>query len=123
MGRKKKVEREVIGVPSVDILLPILKELDISPLEYCLCFVVDRLAHNAENKTGWCYASKEHLAGILNVTRVGITKTINRMIEQGLLQKQEGSGNLTITQKWTNILKDYSKTRREYYEQHKKNNR
>lgn len=115
MGKK-----EIIGVPSVDVLLPMMKELGIDPLEFCLCALIDRLAHNSQNRTGWCYATKDHLADVLNTSERTIYRSINKLINLSLLKRQENTSNVTITSKWMNTLEAYSQMRRDYINAKKK---
>lgn len=114
VGRKKATLKGVIGVPSIDILLPMLEYLDIDIVEYSLCFLIDRLAHNSKNRTGWCYASKEYLAEQLRCGRRTIFRAIDRLVDKDLIQRQEGTGNLTITNKWMEALEHFSQRRKDY---------
>lgn len=85
------------------------KQLDITINEYCLADTAHKLSSNRSNVPGWCYASKDHLAGALGFSRRSIHNMINSLRAKGILEVQEGTGYLRSTDLWretVEILKD-----------------
>src|SRR5262245_6265019 len=55
------------------------KQLDVTINEYCLADTANKLSGNRSTVPGWCYASKEHLADVLGVSRRSIHNMINSL--------------------------------------------
>jgi predicted transcriptional regulator len=72
------------------VLFDIRDKFGITNNEYILCSIIHKLSF----KTGLCYASKKYLAEQVNVTEQGLYKMLNRLIEKGLIIKQEGTSFL-----------------------------
>jgi CRP-like cAMP-binding protein len=85
------------------------KQLDITIHEYCLADTVHKLSSNRSTVPGWCYASKDHLASTLGLTRRSIHNIINKLKARDILEVQEGTGYLRTTEVWREaieVLKD-----------------
>jgi CRP-like cAMP-binding protein len=85
------------------------KTLDITIHEYCLADTVHKLSSNRSTVPGWCYASKDHLASTLGLTRRSIHNIINKLKARDILEVQEGTGYLRTTEAWreaVEVLKD-----------------
>lgn len=77
------------------------KKLGISLNEYVLCDSIYHLANNPTSAVpGWCYASKNTLADNLDLDRSTVIRSINRLIERGLLLRDESTSYLKTTQIW-----------------------
>jgi CRP-like cAMP-binding protein len=85
------------------------KQLGISIHEYCLSDTVNKLSGNRSHVPGWCYASKEHLGGVLGVSRRSIHNMINSLKKKNIVEVQEGTGYLRTTEVWretVEVLRD-----------------
>src|SRR5262249_55510183 len=80
------------------------KQLDITIHEYCLADMVHKLSSNRSVVPGWCYASKDHLASTLGLTRRSIHNIINKLKARGVLELQEGTGYLRTTEIWRDTV-------------------
>lgn len=78
------------NVRYITILFDVRDNFGITNNEYILCSVI----HKLSLKTGFCYASKKYLAEQVNVTEQGLYKMLNRLIEKGLIIRQEGTAFL-----------------------------
>lgn len=82
------------------IIHPVRKLLSITALEYCFIDTVMKLANNPESKKpGWCYAKKQDLANDFGITRPGLYKMIDRLVELDLIER-DPKGDLRHTSKW-----------------------
>ncbi len=85
------------------------KRLKITMNEYCLADSIHKLSSNRSVVPGWCYASKEHLAKSLGLSRQSIHSMINKLKKQGIVEIQEDTGYLRATELWresVEVLKD-----------------
>jgi len=80
------------------VLWEVRRDLDVSVMEYALLDTVYYLSR----KKGFCYASREYLAEHMGITRMGLHKLVERMVERGFLSKTP-SGKLVVTEKWEQI--------------------
>ncbi len=78
------------------IIHDIRNELGLSLNEYVIADVVHHLS-----KKGKCTAKRGYLADIIGVTKPGLFKIINSLVEKGLLEKLDDT-TLTSTEKWIN---------------------
>jgi len=77
------------------------KELGLNLIEYCVADTIYNLSSNPSSPVqGWCYAAKETLADILDTTRQTIHSSINRLIDKGLVEKNEETKYLRTTSAW-----------------------
>lgn len=60
----------------------VLKDLDISINEY---FYLDMVWYLS--RTGWCNKSLENIASDMNISKIGVMKLRNRLIDRGFLEK------------------------------------
>jgi predicted transcriptional regulator len=90
----------MLNTHSTTIIHPVRKALGISPAEYCLIDTVMKLANNrASIVPGWYYGSKQELADDMEVTRQGLIKMLNRLEQEGLIERHP-KGYIRHTQKW-----------------------
>lgn len=81
------------------------KELDLNLIEYCVADTIYNLSNNPKSPVqGWCYASKETLAKILDTTRQTIHNSINKLTEKLIIEKNEETKYLRTTEKWFNSI-------------------
>jgi len=80
------------------------EELDLTWVEYGLADLVHNLSNNPQTTNRWCYASKERLASMLGVSKQYVHKMINKLIEQGLLERHEETKHLRTTQSWFDVV-------------------
>ena len=79
------------------VLHDIRQQYKISSNEYVIMDSVYILSRN----TGRCEASREYLAKFLGITKVGVIKLIDRLVEKGLLIK-DTDGLLKVCPAWEN---------------------
>ena len=81
------------------------KQLGLSLMEYCIADTIHNLSNNPKSPVqGWCYASKDTLAEMLDTTRQTIFTSVKKLIEKGLIKKHEETKYLRTTQKWFNKI-------------------
>lgn len=81
------------------------KILGITVNEYCLCDKVQKLMVNPQSKVpGWAYASRDHYADFLGITKRAVIYMIDRLCEAGLLERNDITKNLRVTAKWYNTV-------------------
>jgi hypothetical protein len=74
--------------------------LNISRDEYALCNYVEVWSAHPDNPTpGWCNRNKQLIADWVGISKRGLEKMINRLMQNQLLSKN-GTGMLKITKKW-----------------------
>lgn len=75
--------------------------LGITTNEYCLCDKVQKLQVNPESKSpGWSYASREHYAEFLGISKRAVIDMVNRLCKKGLLERNKVTKNLRVSKKW-----------------------
>lgn len=89
------------------------KRLGLSLMEYCVADCIYHLSNNPRSKVlGWCYSSKENIAKFLGTSSVTIFNNIDKLIEKGLVEKDNETKYLQTTKKWYEnvIVSDYKET-------------
>lgn len=84
-------------------------KLGLSWHEYGLADLIYNLANNPKSSSpGWCYASKISLGQTLGFTERGVQKLVVKLIDAGLVERNEETKFLRTTNKWykTAIVKD-----------------
>lgn len=72
--------------------------------EYVLCDMVFILSSKEITTVpGWCYMTKDNIASELDLTKQGILKMIDRLIDDGFLIRNETTRYLKTTQKWQEV--------------------
>lgn len=84
-----------------------LRENNLSLEEWTL---LENIYFMSNNEFGWCYASKDTLRDIIQVSNGQIYKIIKRLLENDFLVKNIETGYLKVTQKWINISSGNSNT-------------
>jgi hypothetical protein len=69
--------------------LALMKELNVSFVEAGLLERIRYFSEYDENGSGWCYVGKLRLADEFGMSKVGLLKAIQRLIERNLLIKNE----------------------------------
>ena len=83
------------------ILHQIRKKLKLSLLEYCIADSIYHLSNNpSSNIPGWCFATKETIANFLGTSQRTIFNNLTKLIEKGLIEKDESTGYIRTTKKW-----------------------
>ena len=80
---------------AIDLLA--LKQNNLSLEEWTL---LENIYFMSNNELGYCYASKETLRDVIQVSNGQIYKIITRLIETGFLVKNKQTGFIKVTQKW-----------------------
>ncbi len=81
------------------------ERLGLSWLEYGLADLIYNLSNNPKNPAqGWCYASKPTLAKILGISEREIFRMLNKLIEVGLVEKQEQTKYLKTNSNWYEMV-------------------
>lgn len=83
---------------AIDLLA--LKQHKLSLEEWTL---LENIYFMSNNELGYCYASKETLRDIIQVSNGQIYKIITNLIENGFLIKNKQTGFIKVTQKWLEI--------------------
>ena len=77
------------------------KKLKLTCNAYCVADTIYHLSNNPSNKYGgWCYASKERIGEILDLSKQTVHKLINLLITEGLIEKHRQTRHLRTTKKW-----------------------
>lgn len=83
---------------AIDLLA--LKQYKLTLEEWTL---LENIYFMSNNEFGWCYASKNTLREIIQVSNGQIYKIIKKLIEDGYLIKNDDTGYLKVTPKWIKI--------------------
>ena len=86
------------------LLYEVRKELDISIQEYFYLDMVYHLSHD-----GWCYKSLDSIARDMGITKRGVMKMRNRLIERKLLKKNI-KGHVKTTVMYNSVLRSDNKS-------------
>jgi len=73
----------------VSVSLEVLQEYDLSFFEAGILERVRYFSEYDESGSGWCYVGKMRLAKEFNISKRGLDKAINRLVEHNLLIKNE----------------------------------
>lgn len=79
------------------LLYDVRKALDVSVAEYMYLDMVHKLSYDR-----WCSKSLEHCGDDIGITKRGMLKMRDRLIERGLLKKNV-VGHLKVTPKYTEV--------------------
>ena len=79
------------------LLYGVRKKLNVSVTEYFYLDMVHKLSYNR-----WCIKSLEHCAADIGISKRGLIKLRDRMLERGLLEKNL-RGHLKVTAQYTDI--------------------
>ena len=72
--------------------------------EYVLCDMIYFLSTNPKNTAGgWCYSKRETLADDLGLTKQGVLKMIDKLIEKGFIIKHDVTKFLRTTERWNAV--------------------
>ncbi|MCT7560137.1 hypothetical protein N5U04_11205, partial [Aliarcobacter butzleri] len=83
---------------AIDLLA--LKQHKLALEEWTL---LENIYFMSNNEFGWCYASKDTLRDIIQVSNGQIYKIIKKLLDNGFLVKNNETGYLKVTQKWITI--------------------
>ncbi|MFV7791266.1 hypothetical protein ACNO6Z_10495 [Aliarcobacter lanthieri] len=83
---------------AIDLLA--LKQHKLTLEEWTL---LENIYFMSNNEFGWCYASKDTLRDIIQVSNGQIYKIIKKLLDNGFLVKNNETGYLKVTQKWITI--------------------
>ncbi|WP_418187309.1 hypothetical protein ACNSOP_09095 [Aliarcobacter lanthieri] len=83
---------------AIDLLA--LKQNKLTLEEWTL---LENIYFMSNNEFGWCYASKDTLRDIIQVSNGQIYKIIKKLLDNGFLIKNNETGYLKVTQKWITI--------------------
>jgi len=75
------------------------KKMGLTMAEYAIAEAVYHLQHNPV-VSGWCFASRTKLADIIGQSRRAVFNMIDKLVEKGLLDRQEETGYLRTTATW-----------------------
>ena len=81
------------------ILWDAVRQLDLTIEQYVLADSIHKLSTAHSPVPGWCYASKETLAGILGVARATLFRHLKALQEKGLVEGHSTHKNLLRTTK------------------------
>lgn len=83
-------------------------ELNLTMNEYAIADLIYHLSNNPESEGRWCYASKEKLGGYLGLSKQSAHKIITKLLERGLIERNESTKHLRTTKAWYDnvIIKD-----------------
>lgn len=83
---------------AIDLLA--LKQHKLSLEEWTL---LENIYFMSNNEFGWCYASKDTLRDIIQISNGQIYKIIKKLLDNDFLVKNNETGYLKVTQKWINV--------------------
>jgi len=73
----------------------------ISNNDYCVADAIYNLSNNPDSIVfGWCFASRETIAGFFDLSKRTVINSINKLKEKELLEVDEQTKYLRTTQKW-----------------------
>ena len=105
--KKKRLQAE--GARYTLVFHSARKALGITINEYCLADTIHKLSGNRSVVPGWCYASKEHLAKSLGVSRRSIHNMMNQLKKKKLIEVNEETSHVRATELWrgtVDVIKD-----------------
>ncbi len=73
------------------------KHLKINYTEYVLMDMICKLSNNSKNKSGWCFMSKSTMAEEINMTKVSVVNTINKLFDRGYLEKKDNGRRVKVS--------------------------
>lgn len=77
------------------------KELGISASEYMVADLIYNLSSNPKGSIqGWCYASKETMAEMLDIDSRTVFRAIDTLVTKGLVEKHPDTKHLRTTSLW-----------------------
>lgn len=77
------------------------KRLKLTCNEYCVADTIYHLSNNPSNRYGnWCYASKETIGDILDLSKQTVHKIIKKLLAEGFIEKHPTTRHLRATEKW-----------------------
>lgn len=84
------------------------KKHNLTMNEYVLCDMIYFLSNNSNSRIiGWCYSSRQNLADEMALSKQGIIKLINKLLDDGFLERDSITKFLKTTSKWQkNYLKN-----------------
>lgn len=86
--------------------------INLKLLEYCVADSIYHLSNNPKSQVkGWCYASKDTIAKILGVSRQAVFDSITRLINKGIIERDNETKYLRTTSVWyDNVILPRAKT-------------
>lgn len=94
MGHYRRLNMD--GIRFTTIQHDVRHKLKISFSEYCIADMV----YHLQKKTGWAYPSKQYIADFIGMSERGVRKSIEALIEKGLLIKSDNKRQLRVTDLW-----------------------
>ncbi len=85
--------------------------LGLSMNDYCIADCIYHYSNNPKSPTpGWCFASKQHIADQIGITKSWAIKSISLLEKKGLVEKSLDGRLIKTTEKWYSIviIKDYT---------------
>ncbi len=81
--------------------------LKLSMNDYCVADCIYHLSNNPKSPLpGWCYASKQSIANQIGITKSWAVKSIQTLIDMGIVTKSGDGKLLKTTAKWFEIVVD-----------------
>lgn len=100
VGRSSVVNRPGVSAPALRygrVFFALRRELGLTSNEALLLDMVDTLGR----RTGWCFASRKYLAGLLGVSERTLRRLVSGLCEKGLLERSpEDQRLLRVGQRW-----------------------
>lgn len=79
------------------VFFALRKQFGLSASECLLLDVIDTLSR----RTGWCFASRAYLAGLLGVSTRSVQRMIARLLDHGLVERRaEPASQLRPSRRW-----------------------
>jgi len=91
------------------IIHPLRKAFNLSLIEYCVLDTIQKLSGNVQF-SGWCVKSKQHIADQLDISKMQTHRSINSLIEKGLIERNESTKFLRSTDHWNQEINGEKKT-------------
>lgn len=76
----------------------------LSCTEYVLCDMIYHLSRSESSQVpNWCYMSRNVMAEEIGITKQGLIKMLERLIEKGLIIKNQVTKHLKTTEEWQQV--------------------
>ncbi len=80
-------------------------DLELSCNEYCVADIIFSLSNNPNSRIqGWCWATRKTIGEFIGISEKGIKEIIKRLIEKGVIEKDEETRYLKTTSLWYNSV-------------------
>jgi DNA-binding MarR family transcriptional regulator len=111
---RQNVSKKVSGVVYTTILHQRREALGLSLAEYCVADYIYHLSNAPRSRElgGWCFASKQHIGDCLSIGKKTVDRAVSRLVDIGLLEKDENTKFLRTGEKWYSQVVTYKNSKK-----------